>query len=185
MKEVLVLRELEQIKAISQGYRISILEAFNNKPATAKQISDHLGEPHAKINYHIKTLVKVGILELVEENIKLGIVEKYYCPVARDFVVDSSSFSTNERDRATFEKASVALFELMAKDFYDNVEYMGEKPPKKFYRHPDIYMTKEESEFLNDEINNMIKAFIEDKRETKENTFKYSVSTLMIPIIKK
>lgn len=185
MKEVLVLRELEQIKAISQEYRIAILEAFDNKPATAKQISDRLGEPHAKINYHIKTLVKVGILELVEENIKLGIVEKYYCPVARDFVVDSSSFVSNENERATFEKASVALFEHIAKDFYDNVEYTGMKPPKKFYHQPDVYLTKEESEILNDQMDQLIKSFIADKREKRENTWKYSISTLIVPVVKK
>ena len=44
MKEVMILRELEQIKAISQEYRISILETFDYKPCTAKMISDRLGE---------------------------------------------------------------------------------------------------------------------------------------------
>lgn len=185
MKEVLVLRELDQIKAISQEYRIAILETFGNKPATAKQISDRLGEPHAKINYHIKTLVKVGILELVEENIKLGIVEKYYCPVARDFIVDSSSFSTNESQRATFEKANVALFEHIAKDFYDNVEFTGKKPPKKFTHMQDIHLTQEEAESLNNEIDKLLHDFIADKRDQRPQTHKYSISTLIVPIIKK
>ena len=115
MKDVLILRELDQIKAISQEYRITILEAFNYEPATAKQISDRLGEPHAKINYHIKTLVKVNILELVQENIKLGIVEKYYCPVARDYVIDSSSLTSGDREMKTMNKVNVALFEHIAK----------------------------------------------------------------------
>ena len=58
--------------------RIDILKAFNNLPLSAKQLSQMLDEPHAKINYHIKTLYNVGILELVEEKIKSGIVEKFY-----------------------------------------------------------------------------------------------------------
>lgn len=185
MKEVMVLRELEQIKALSQEYRIAILEAFDNKPATAKQISDRLGEPHAKINYHIKTLVKVGILELVEESIKLGIVEKYYCPVARDFVVDSSSFSTSETHRATFEKANVALFEHIAKDFYENVENTGKKPPKKFNHMQDIYLTEQEAEMLSGEVDKVLKEFVQDKRERRSGTTKYSVTTLLIPIVKR
>ena len=70
MKEILVLRDLECIKAIAHPKRIDILKAFNNLPLSAKQLSQILDEPHAKINYHIKTLYKVGILELVEEKIK-------------------------------------------------------------------------------------------------------------------
>ena len=51
-----------------------------------KNYLNMLDEPHAKINYHIKTLYKVGILELVEEKIKSGIVEKYYYPKCKKYI---------------------------------------------------------------------------------------------------
>ncbi|OJT81483.1 transcriptional regulator, partial [Clostridioides difficile] len=54
MKEVLVLRDLECIKAIAHPRRIDILKAFDKSPLSAKQLSQLLEEPHAKINYHIK-----------------------------------------------------------------------------------------------------------------------------------
>jgi predicted transcriptional regulator len=181
----MILRELDQIKAISQGYRITIIESFGNEPATAKQISDCMGEPHAKINYHIKTLVKVGILELVEENIKLGIVEKYYCPIARDYIVDSSSFTTNENARETVERANVALFEHVSKVFFENVESTGIKPPKKFNHFQDIYLTEDEAEELNTMINDQINFYIQDKLTPREDKYKYSMTALIIPIIKK
>jgi len=76
--EVLVVKSLEQIKALSSPYRIKIIEAFENKPASAKDISKKLGEPHGRVNYHIKTLAGVGILKLVEVQVKQGVVEKYY-----------------------------------------------------------------------------------------------------------
>ena len=88
MREVLVLRDLECIKAIAHPRRIDILKIFDEIPLSAKQLSQLLDEPHAKINYHIKTLYKVGILELVEEKIKSGIVEKYYYPSAKNIVID-------------------------------------------------------------------------------------------------
>ena len=50
MREVLVLRDLECIKAIAHPKRIDILKAFNNLPLSAKQLSQMLDEPHAKIN---------------------------------------------------------------------------------------------------------------------------------------
>ena len=71
MKEVLVLRDLDCIKAIAHPRRVDILKTFNKEPLSAKQLSEILDEPHAKINYHIKTLYNVGILQLVEENKKL------------------------------------------------------------------------------------------------------------------
>ena len=67
MKVVLVLRDLDCIKAIAHPRRVDILKTFDKDPLSAKQLSEILDEPHAKINYHIKTLYNVGILELVEE----------------------------------------------------------------------------------------------------------------------
>ena len=104
MRGVLVLRDLECIKAIAHPKRIDILKAFNNLPLSAKQLSQMLDEPHAKINYHIKTLYNVGILELVEEKIKSGIVEKYYYPKAKNIVIDKNviNFSLSEDDDEAF-----------------------------------------------------------------------------------
>ncbi len=45
MKEVLVVDDLNMLKALSNSYRIRIIDAFEGKPATAKQISMKLGEP--------------------------------------------------------------------------------------------------------------------------------------------
>ena len=97
MKDLLVLRDLECIKAIANPKRIDILKSFEKEPLSAKQLSQILEEPHAKINYHIKSLYKSGILELVEEKIKSGIVEKYYYPTAKNIIIEKNviNFSLN------------------------------------------------------------------------------------------
>ena len=120
MKEVLVLRDLECIKAIVHPKRIDILKAFNDLPLSAKQLSQMLDEPHAKINYHIKTLYKVGILELVEEKIKSGIVEKYYYPKAKNIVIDKNviNISLRGEDDEVFLSKFDAIIEL----FYQAAE---------------------------------------------------------------
>ncbi len=92
MKEVLILRDLECIKAVVHQKRIDILNKFDEEPLSAKQLSILLDEPHAKINYHIKMLYKFGILELVEQKIKSGIVEKYYYPKAKKIIIDKNVF---------------------------------------------------------------------------------------------
>ena len=90
MKEVMVLRDLECI-AVAHPKRIEILNQFENSPLSAKQLSEILEEPHAKTNYHIKMLYKVGILDLVKRK-KSGIVEKYYYPTAKSIEIGEECF---------------------------------------------------------------------------------------------
>ncbi|MDK2919387.1 MAG: hypothetical protein PWQ37_2120 [Candidatus Petromonas sp.] len=187
MKDVLVLRDLQQIKAISHPYRIEILEAFEDSAATAKQIADKLGEPHAKVNYHIKTLLKVEILELVEEKVKLGIVEKYYIPAARTFVIDRNILNTIEKNVAeSINQASISIFENISKDFYKAIEAANDKEhPKKMLHYNDYYLTLDEVKELHDKLKSVMQEFLQGKKDkNRENVKKYSISSLIIPRVK-
>lgn len=189
MKDILVLRELDQIKAISHPYRIEIIECFDEEQAaTAKQIADKLGEPHAKINYHIKTLQKVGILELVDERVKSGIIEKYYLPAAKTFVIDKSIMNSGDKKVIeSLNQASMSIFENISNDFYKALENANEKEhPKQMLHFNDYYFTVEETEELKELINNTIEDFVKDKKDkSREGTKGYSISALIIPRIKK
>lgn len=81
------LSSTDQIKAISDPYRIRILTEFTiiGKPATVKQIADKMGEVPAKVYYHVKKLVKAEILTLQHTEIINGIVAKFYEPTATSF----------------------------------------------------------------------------------------------------
>lgn len=182
-KEVLVVRELEQIKALSNSYRISIIEAFDHKPATAKQISVRLNEPHGKINYHMKTLAKVGILELVEVSTKLGVVEKFYRPVAKNFVIDSTALRNEGAEfQSSLAKYSEALFERISKDFNKNFENKNITHTRKINYIGDVYLTQDEAKTLSHAIGDLVEAFIENKKEKRSETERYSVTSLVIPI---
>lgn len=182
MKEVLVLKELKQIKSVSHAYRIRILEAFKEKSATAKQVSDILGEPHAKVNYHIKALAKTGILELVEEIVKCGVVEKYYLPVAKTFVIDSGVMkSTDIKVVQTINEASNSLFDVITKEFYASLESPNKKFTNKLLHKTDIYLTEEEAQDLHSKLEELILEFLKDKDCEVRNTSKYFASTLLIP----
>jgi len=182
MKDILVLRELDQIKAISHDYRLMIIEAFDDKPCTAKMISDKIKEPHAKVNYHIKTMEKVGLLELVEENVKLGIVEKYYAPVAKQYVVDSSVMNTKDANVAdSLNRVFITFFEKISKDFYESIENPHKDHTKKLFFKSDVYLTNEESRELSDQISKVIEEYIEDKTDAREDTEKYLIGNLVIP----
>lgn len=185
MKELLVLRDLECIKAIAHPRRIDILKAFGKDPLSAKQLSEMLDEPHAKINYHIKTLYKVGILELVEEKIKSGIVEKYYYPTAKNIIVGKKviDFSLDNICDNKDKDICVSKFESMSELFYKAAENEILKP-NNVIDYDNVCFTESEIE----EINNAIKVKIEEiisKKSESESEIGYNIALVSIPIAKK
>ena len=180
MKEILVLRDLECIKAIAHPKRIDILKAFNNLPLSAKQLSQILDEPHAKINYHIKALYKVGILELVEEKIKSGIVEKYYYPIAKSILIDKNVINISlEKDDETIQSKYEDIVDL----FYQAVE-KNLLDEENLINYNNIYLSK--NELI--ELNNTIKYKIEEiihKRKSEDEESQYDIVMVSIPVQKK
>jgi DNA-binding transcriptional ArsR family regulator len=80
-----ILNKPEELKAFTDPLRIRVLSILAKRAATNQQIADALGEPHAKVLYHIRFLLDVGLIQLVDQQIKGGNVEKYYRAVARMF----------------------------------------------------------------------------------------------------
>lgn len=84
-----MISDIKQLKALSHASRVRILQTLVEKPMTAKQLADQFGEEPAKTSYHVKQLLKVGLVELVfTRETQNGIVEKYYQAIARDFQTD-------------------------------------------------------------------------------------------------
>ncbi|MGL6105166.1 ArsR/SmtB family transcription factor [Romboutsia sp.] len=184
MKEVLVLRDLECIKAIAHPRRIDILKTFDKSPLSAKQLSQLLDEPHAKINYHIKTLYKVGILELVEEKIKSGIVEKYYYPKAKNIVIAKSviNFSLNNSQEEK-QELCISKFEDIVELFYQAAEE-DLLESENILDYHDVYLTQSELVELNNEINIKVQEIL-SKRVEQENDIKYDIAIVSVPIAQK
>ncbi|MBS7525503.1 helix-turn-helix domain-containing protein [Fusibacter paucivorans] len=182
MKEVMVLKDLEQIKAISQQYRLQIVEAFENKPKTAKQIAETMGEPHGRVNYHIKMLEKVGIIELVEEIVKFGVVEKYYCPVAKKMMIDSTAVTLDDEMNNSIGKVSLAFFEGISRDFYVSLEHFNGTTSRKIAYASDYYLTDEEAKELSDMLNQVMGAFLEGKDQPRSNAHRHFSAHMVIPM---
>ncbi len=181
MKDVVILSDLEQIKCISQAYRIAILHAFQESPSTAKMISERLGEPHAKVNYHIKEMTKHGILTLVNEVIKMGIVEKYYQPVAKRIVVDSKSMKFGEKEVAeSFNQYLISIFDQLSKDFYECIADRSCKGVK-ITLSGELYLDDARASELNRELAALIDKY--DALQSDADDAKcYTVGGVVVPI---
>ena len=183
MKEVLVLRDLECIKAIAHPRRIDILNSFESMPLSAKQLSQILDEPHAKINYHIKTLYKVGILDLVEEKVKSGIVEKYYYPKAKHIVIGRKilNFNNDIKDKDMGD-IYISKFENMSNSFYEAIEDNIEN--EFIVNYDKVSLSKSEIKELTNSIEEKINEIILN-RKNDETQLKYDLSLITIPLEEK
>lgn len=89
MLEQYTISDIKQLKALSHASRVKILSSLSEKPMTAKQLADQFGEEPAKTSYHVKQLLKVGLVELkFTRETQNGIIEKYYQAIAREFQTD-------------------------------------------------------------------------------------------------
>jgi len=188
MKDILVLRDIDQIKAVSHPYRVDILEAFAEEPLSAKQLSELLSEPHAKINYHIKTLLNAGILELVEEKVKSGIIEKYYLPKAKMVIMDKSILNSavyDENVARTLNQVSISLFEKISDDFYRAAE--NDEIKSKHVRHYNqYYLTEKECKEVMDSLEQKITEVLSGKdKKDRENTRPYNITLMGVPDLRK
>ena len=92
VSESLVLRDLAQMKALSDPLRQRLLRAFAAAPQTTKQVAHCLKENPTKLYHHVETLVQARLIKLVETRQKRGTTERYYRAAAKQFSVDRNIF---------------------------------------------------------------------------------------------
>ncbi len=86
--ERLLISTPEQLKAISDPLRLSMLELIGKEALTVKQIATRLKQPPTKLYYHIAELEAAGFVTMVDTRVKSGIIEKYYRTAADNLSVD-------------------------------------------------------------------------------------------------
>ncbi|NOX30562.1 MAG: helix-turn-helix transcriptional regulator [Actinobacteria bacterium] len=68
--------------------RLRVLEALI-VPGSATTVAAQLGESRQKINYHLRALESVGLVNLVEERPRRGVTERVVVASARSYVVST------------------------------------------------------------------------------------------------
>lgn len=88
MRDVHVLSSPAEVKALGHPLRIAILTALG-QPRTNLQVARAIGESASKTFFHMRELAEVGLIEIVEQRPKGGVIEKYYQATARHFELNS------------------------------------------------------------------------------------------------
>jgi len=80
MKNVYEVKTKEELKVISDPFRMSIIKTFlkSNKSMTLKDVADILGVAPSKVHYHAKKIIAFDMLALDYTKEINGIIAKYY-----------------------------------------------------------------------------------------------------------
>ena len=84
MKEIHLIETLPQAGELFKPLRIRILKELT-EPSTCTEIAEKLDLTPQKVNYHVKVMLKAGLVEKVSERQVRGTVEKTYQAAARSY----------------------------------------------------------------------------------------------------
>ena len=76
-------------KALSHPMRARILEILNERVASPNEIAETIDERLPNVSYHVRALLDLGCIELVDTAQRRGAIEHYYRAVVRPFFSDS------------------------------------------------------------------------------------------------
>lgn len=155
MREEMILNSVEQMRALGHPLRNRALYLLVEKQYTNKQLASVLGEPPSRVHFHLRELLKAGLIEIVDQQLKGGIMEKYYRAVSRSLRLGSDLGALSKFDELAETMLLTARDEFeAATKFYNghppDTQIVQEKikvSPGRFNR------IKEHLKGINDELN--------------------------------
>jgi len=93
MQEVFKIKDLEQVRLLSDPLKLQLLQAFAEDPKTTKQVATEIGESITKLYRHVDALFDAGLLEIAGEKQKRGTIERTFRAIAQRFEADHSLFA--------------------------------------------------------------------------------------------
>ena len=93
LKDILKIKDLEQVRLLSDALKLDIVQAMAESECTAAEVAGRLSEPVTKLYRHIDALLDAGLIEVVREQKKRGTIERHFRAAARRFEVEQSLFS--------------------------------------------------------------------------------------------
>ena len=180
MREFYEITDPEALKSFAVPERVKVLELFEDlEPRTAKQIATELGENAARLHYHVKELVRVGLLEQVDTRVKGSIVEKYYQPVAKVIVanlrvvVEENAQQLGEIMFSPIRNTEQDLIRTLNKLAKSDVDVRKEYQDTFAYNIGELNLTKEERTQLIHEIDSVFRKYKDLKLTDSRRKFKY------------
>ena len=106
-------------KALSHPMRARILVILNERVASPNEIAETIGERLPNVSYHVRALLDLGCIELVDTAQRRGAIEHYYRAVIRPFFTDRDWKRLPRSGRQTISDTAL---QVIWKDVSDAIE---------------------------------------------------------------
>ena len=103
MQEVFKINNLEQVRLLSDPFKLSIMQEFAEGERTTGEVAKALKQPITKLYRHVDALHAAGLLEITQEKQKRGTVERHFQAVGKRFEADHALFA----DEADEDSAAI------------------------------------------------------------------------------
>lgn len=188
-----VIRDLETLKVIADPMRLNIVESLH-KPATVKEVAQHINRPPTKLYYHFNLLEKHELIQMVETRIVSGIVEKHYQAAARVYRIERGLLSPGSAEFDENIELTLASFlgdiqNDLKTSMREGVIDMSQDAP----RHQRLLMgrshlklTPEEAETFYQRLTDLVDEYTHnDKKNTDDDgTQTYKVVMVLHPVVR-
>src|SRR5512138_839928 len=87
LDEMLVVTASEQLRALADPLRATLLELLLERAATVTEMAQAVDRPKSTVAYHVGLLVDAGLLRVVRTRRVRAIEERYYGRVARTLYI--------------------------------------------------------------------------------------------------
>jgi DNA-binding transcriptional ArsR family regulator len=118
IQDIMVVENLQDIRLIFSKKHNMILKLVMEKEMSISDIARALNINPGSVHYHLKELEKRGFVKQVREEIKGGIVKKYYRSAAKRILLDSPDFNKMDDIRVDRPEGFVARL-------IESIEYLG------------------------------------------------------------
>ncbi len=90
MKPITNIDDPRYVKAMSHPLRVRILALLDERPASPVELANWLGARLGTVAYHVRTLERLGLIELIGKNRVRGAIEHHYRAKDRPTVSDEA-----------------------------------------------------------------------------------------------
>ena len=97
LDELIVVTAPDQLRAIADPLRSSILDLLHERAATVSELARALDRPKSTVAYHMNLLVAAGLLQVVRTRRVRAIDERYYGRVARTIYIGALTRDEDKR----------------------------------------------------------------------------------------
>jgi DNA-binding transcriptional ArsR family regulator len=121
LDELLVVTAPEQLRALADPLRGTLLELVLERAATVSELAQAVGRPKGTVAYHVNLLVDAGLLRVIRTRRVRAIEERYYGRTARTFYVGVLNRPEDKQVVAAMNGLAAAVAESAAAHAADDL----------------------------------------------------------------